>query len=88
MPRVVAWRSETRCARIAANFGFQHLSAGDLLREAASRAVLFFCFFLCWVFLPGWQERKRPGSELGELIESHIKDKLPLVRVQCDWPDA
>ncbi|CAE7221606.1 cmpk, partial [Symbiodinium sp. KB8] len=42
----------TQCARIAANFGFQHLSAGDLLRE----------------------ERKRPGSELGELIESHIKE--------------
>ncbi|CAK9114394.1 unnamed protein product [Durusdinium trenchii] len=42
----------TQCTRIAANFGFQHLSAGDLLRE----------------------ERKRPGSELGELIESHIKE--------------
>eukprot|EP00913_Durusdinium_trenchii_P015843 g14889.t1 len=43
----------TQCTRIAANFGFQHLSAGDLLRE----------------------ERKRPGSELGELIESHIKER-------------
>jgi len=42
----------TQCTRIAANFGFQHLSAGDLLRE----------------------ERKRPGSELGELIENHIKE--------------
>eukprot|EP00931_Biecheleriopsis_adriatica_P038098 TRINITY_DN2184_c0_g1_i1.p1 TRINITY_DN2184_c0_g1~~TRINITY_DN2184_c0_g1_i1.p1 ORF type:complete len:1777 (-),score=465.99 TRINITY_DN2184_c0_g1_i1:6-5336(-) len=42
----------TQCARIGPAFGFQHLSAGDLLRE----------------------ERKRPGSELGELIESHIKE--------------
>jgi len=42
----------TQCSRITSAFGFQHLSAGDLLRE----------------------ERKRPGSEYGELIENHIKE--------------
>ncbi|CAE8719220.1 unnamed protein product [Polarella glacialis] len=42
----------TQCTRIAAAFGFSHLSAGDLLRE----------------------ERARPGSQLGELISSNIKE--------------
>ncbi|CAK0788396.1 unnamed protein product [Prorocentrum cordatum] len=42
----------TQCERIAGQFGFHHLSAGDLLRA----------------------ERKRPGSEMGELIEGYIRD--------------
>jgi len=42
----------TQCDKIKSAYGFQHLSAGDLLRE----------------------ERQKPGSELGELIESCIKE--------------
>lgn len=40
----------TQCSLLVSNFGFKHLSAGDLLRE----------------------ERNKPGSEYGELIEHHI----------------
>lgn len=40
----------TQCTKIVNEFGYVHLSAGDLLRE----------------------ERQRPGSEFGELIESRI----------------
>mmetsp|Transcript_141091 Transcript_141091/g.367249 ORF Transcript_141091/g.367249 Transcript_141091/m.367249 type:complete len:1799 (+) Transcript_141091:59-5455(+) len=42
----------TQCSRISPSFGFQHLSAGDLLRD----------------------ERKRPGSEIGELIEDCLRN--------------
>jgi len=42
----------TFSARIVEQFGYKHLSAGDLLRA----------------------ERKRPGSEMGELIEARIKE--------------
>eukprot|EP00128_Syssomonas_multiformis_P012702 Colp12_sorted_trinity150504_noHs@33861 len=42
----------TQCDRIVKEFGYVHLSAGDLLRD----------------------ERKAPGSQYGELIESYIKD--------------
>lgn len=41
----------TQCQNIVREFGFVHLSAGDLLRE----------------------ERNKPGSQYGELIEDHIK---------------
>lgn len=41
----------TQCANIVKEFGFVHLSAGDLLRE----------------------EQNKPGSQYGELIQSHIK---------------
>lgn len=52
----------TQCARIVENFGYVHLSAGDLLRE----------------------ERAKPGSEYGELIESYIKDgKIVPVEITC-----
>ncbi|CAJ1462118.1 unnamed protein product [Effrenium voratum] len=40
------------CTGFRGTFGYQHLSAGDLLRE----------------------ERKRAGSQYGELIESYIKE--------------
>lgn len=40
----------TQCEKIVENFGYAHLSAGELLRE----------------------ERKRQGSEYGEIIEGHI----------------
>jgi len=40
----------TQCTKIASEYGYVHLSAGDLLRE----------------------ERSTPGSEFGELIETHI----------------
>lgn len=42
----------TQCKNIVQEFGYVHLSAGDLLRE----------------------ERTKPGSEYGELIESHIRN--------------
>jgi len=42
----------TQCSRISQRFGYNHLSAGDLLRE----------------------ERSRPGSKHGALIESYIKE--------------
>ncbi|KAJ3324882.1 hypothetical protein HDU76_013300 [Blyttiomyces sp. JEL0837] len=42
----------TQCANIVRDFGFVHLSAGDLLRE----------------------ERNRPGSPYGELINNIIKE--------------
>lgn len=41
----------TQCENIVREFGFVHLSAGDLLRE----------------------ERNKPGSKYGDLIEDHIK---------------
>jgi len=42
----------TQCAKIVQDFGFVHLSAGDLLRE----------------------EQQRSGSQVGELIQSYIRD--------------
>ncbi|KAM4642266.1 UMP-CMP kinase [Discoglossus pictus] len=42
----------TQCERIVQNYGYTHLSAGDLLRD----------------------ERKKPDSQFGELIETYIKD--------------
>mmetsp|Transcript_11757 Transcript_11757/g.35013 ORF Transcript_11757/g.35013 Transcript_11757/m.35013 type:complete len:240 (+) Transcript_11757:183-902(+) len=41
----------TQCARLQEEFGFAHLSAGDLLRE-----------------------ERNSGSDVGEMIESYIKD--------------
>lgn len=41
----------TQCENIVREFGFVHLSAGDLLRE----------------------ERNKPGSKYGDLIEDHIR---------------
>lgn len=52
----------TQCTKIVNEFGYVHLSAGDLLRE----------------------ERQRPGSEFGELIENCIRDgKIVPVEVTC-----
>lgn len=52
----------TQCSKIVEEFGFVHLSAGDLLRE----------------------ERQRPGSEFGELIEDCITNgKIVPVEVTC-----
>lgn len=52
----------TQCSKIVDEFGFVHLSAGDLLRE----------------------ERQRPGSEFGELIEECITNgKIVPVEVTC-----
>ncbi|KAJ1568099.1 bifunctional uridylate/adenylate kinase [Nowakowskiella sp. JEL0078] len=42
----------TQCSKIVKDYGFVHLSAGDLLRE----------------------ERKRPNSPVGELINTYIKE--------------
>jgi len=42
----------TQCANLVKDFGFVHLSAGDLLRE----------------------ERRREGSQYGELINTYIKE--------------
>ena len=42
----------TQCANLVRDYGFKHLSAGDLLRE----------------------ERDRPGSEFGEMIETYITE--------------
>lgn len=52
----------TQCANIVKEFGFVHLSAGDLLRE----------------------ERSKPGTQYGELIENHIKNGLIVpVEITC-----
>jgi UMP-CMP kinase len=44
----------TQCQNLVRDYGFIHLSAGDLLRE----------------------ERKREGSQYGELINHYIKEGL------------
>ncbi|XP_023939717.2 UMP-CMP kinase [Bicyclus anynana] len=52
----------TQCTFISKEFGFVHLSAGDLLRE----------------------ERQRPGSEYGEMIEEKIRNgEIVPVEVTC-----
>lgn len=52
----------TQCERIVENFGYKHLSAGDLLRE----------------------ERAKPGSQYGELIETYIKEgRIVPVEITC-----
>ncbi|KAI5634935.1 adenylate kinase domain-containing protein [Phthorimaea operculella] len=52
----------TQCSFISKEYGFEHLSAGDLLRE----------------------ERQRPGSEYGEMIEEKIRNGLIVpVEVTC-----
>merc|ERR1711915_945438 len=52
----------TQCTKIVEEFGYVHLSAGDLLRE----------------------ERSKPGSEFGELIEGHIKNgTIVPVEITC-----
>ncbi|XP_064116135.1 UMP-CMP kinase-like [Macrobrachium nipponense] len=52
----------TQCAKIVEEFGYVHLSAGDLLRE----------------------ERSKPGSEFGDLIEGHIKNgTIVPVEITC-----
>lgn len=52
----------TQCSKIVENFGYVHLSAGDLLRE----------------------ERARPGSQFGTLIEDCIKNgKIVPVEITC-----
>ncbi|XP_025834578.1 UMP-CMP kinase isoform X2 [Agrilus planipennis] len=52
----------TQCQNIVKEYGFVHLSAGDLLRE----------------------ERSKPESEYGELIEAYIKEgKIVPVDITC-----
>lgn len=52
----------TQCSMISKEYGFVHLSAGDLLRE----------------------ERQRPGSEFGEMIEEKIRNgQIVPVEVTC-----
>ncbi|ELU03710.1 hypothetical protein CAPTEDRAFT_18710 [Capitella teleta] len=52
----------TQCQNIVQQFGYVHLSAGDLLRE----------------------ERRKEGSEVGALIESHIKaGSIVPVEITC-----
>lgn len=52
----------TQCSNIVNEYGFTHLSAGDLLRE----------------------ERKRPGSQYGALIEDYITNgKIVPVEITC-----
>ncbi|KAK7870426.1 hypothetical protein R5R35_000717 [Gryllus longicercus] len=52
----------TQCKNIVDEFGYVHLSAGDLLRE----------------------ERNKPGSQYGELIESHIRNgSIVPVAITC-----
>lgn len=52
----------TQCSLISKEYGFVHLSAGDLLRE----------------------ERQRPGSEYGEMIEEKIRNgQIVPVEVTC-----
>ncbi|XP_041985113.1 UMP-CMP kinase-like [Aricia agestis] len=52
----------TQCSLISKEYGFVHLSAGDLLRE----------------------ERQRPGSEYGEMIEEKIRNgEIVPVEVTC-----
>lgn len=56
----------TQCQRIVQNFGYVHLSAGDLLRE----------------------ERAKPDSEYGELIETYIREgKIVPVEITCSLID-
>jgi UMP-CMP kinase len=53
----------TQCKLISEEFGYVHLSAGDLLRE----------------------ERQRPGSEYGELIETYIREgRIVPVEITCN----
>lgn len=52
----------TQCANIVREFGFIHLSAGDLLRA----------------------ERNSPGTQFGELIETHIRNgTIVPVEITC-----
>ncbi|XP_073991239.1 cytidine/uridine monophosphate kinase Dak1 [Rhodnius prolixus] len=52
----------TQCANIVRQFGFVHLSAGDLLRA----------------------ERNSPGTQYGELIETHIRNgTIVPVEITC-----
>ena len=52
----------TQCEKIVNEFGYTHLSAGDLLRA----------------------ERKKPGSEVGALIEKHITEgSIVPVAITC-----
>lgn len=52
----------TQCERIVKEFGYVHLSAGDLLRE----------------------ERQRPGSAFGEMIDDSLRQgKIVPVAVTC-----
>ncbi|XP_064215580.1 UMP-CMP kinase [Tribolium castaneum] len=52
----------TQCQKIVDNFGYVHLSAGDLLRE----------------------ERAKPDSKYGELIETYIREgKIVPVEITC-----
>lgn len=52
----------TQCSFISKEYGFVHLSAGDLLRE----------------------ERQRPGSEYGDMIEQKIRNgEIVPVEVTC-----
>ena len=56
----------TQCANIVKEYGFVHLSAGDLLRD----------------------ERQRPSSKYGELIENHIKNgTIVPVEITCKLID-
>nr|XP_003703260.1 PREDICTED: UMP-CMP kinase isoform X1 [Megachile rotundata] len=56
----------TLCRYITENYGYVHLSAGDLLRE----------------------ERAKPGSQYGELIENHIKSgTIVPVAITCSLLD-
>lgn len=52
----------TQCEKIVKTFNYQHLSAGDLLRE----------------------ERAKPGSQYGEMIERHIREgTIVPVEITC-----
>ncbi|KAG8336772.1 UMP-CMP kinase-like [Homalodisca vitripennis] len=52
----------TQCANIVKEFGFMHISAGDLLRE----------------------ERSKPGTKYGELIDEHIRNGIIVpVEITC-----
>nr|XP_034193033.1 UMP-CMP kinase isoform X2 [Osmia lignaria] len=56
----------TLCRYITENYGYVHLSAGDLLRE----------------------ERAKPGSQYGELIENHITNgTIVPVAITCSLLD-
>ncbi|XP_014675214.1 PREDICTED: UMP-CMP kinase-like [Priapulus caudatus] len=56
----------TQCEKIVKEFGYVHLSAGDLLR----------------------QERAKPGSLIGEMIEGHIRNgTIVPVEVTCSLLD-
>lgn len=57
----------TQCSKIVKNFHFEHISAGELLRE----------------------ERSRPDSEFGELIEDCMKKgSIVPVEVTCSLIEA